>query len=308
MVDTLTSKGLIIQDPNLAYDIGKHNSNYNLINDMLGVVICTSGTRPSAPWNGMRIYETDTRLAYVRVSGAWVRESTAAIVTTAAGLPTASSQASGQLALESDTGRLKVNNAGTWEDKAFMSKVCTSGTRPASPTQGMRIFETDTSGELIWTGSTWLALTGGYYFNERRKDTSGSQNFVTGSWTTVTFPTNFLAGRGISYSAGVFTVTNAGKYIFSAGCMISQPGAGYVFSTIGPSGSSGPQATHAASPYAASVLQNTQEGYIEVPIGTPTMVGAGTTVAYKLFPGTTRTDTADNWRLAAHFGVFYIGP
>lgn len=34
--------------------------------------------------------------------------------------------------------------------------VCTSSTRPASPFEGMAIFETDTDRMLIWNGSTWV--------------------------------------------------------------------------------------------------------------------------------------------------------
>lgn len=45
---------------------GKVNDAWNRIDDQIGVVICTSGTRPSAPYGGQPIYETDTRLMYVR--------------------------------------------------------------------------------------------------------------------------------------------------------------------------------------------------------------------------------------------------
>lgn len=41
-----------------------------------GVIVCTSSTRPSAPWLGLEIYETDTRrhLTYLGASLGWVRD------------------------------------------------------------------------------------------------------------------------------------------------------------------------------------------------------------------------------------------
>lgn len=39
--------------------------------------------------------------------------------------------------------------------------VCTSGTRPTSPTEGMHIYETDTDKTLKWDGTSWVEM-GGY--------------------------------------------------------------------------------------------------------------------------------------------------
>lgn len=40
--------------------------NLQKIDDFFGIVICTSGTRPSSPYAGQQIYETDTRMTYLR--------------------------------------------------------------------------------------------------------------------------------------------------------------------------------------------------------------------------------------------------
>jgi hypothetical protein len=40
--------------------------------------------------------------------------------------------------------------------------VCTSGTRPSSPVQGMVIFETDTNKVLAWTSTLWQEMTSCY--------------------------------------------------------------------------------------------------------------------------------------------------
>jgi hypothetical protein len=37
--------------------------------------------------------------------------------------------------------------------------VCTAGTRPASPIEGMTIYETDTDGYLLYNGTAWLRTT-----------------------------------------------------------------------------------------------------------------------------------------------------
>jgi len=36
--------------------------------------------------------------------------------------------------------------------------VCTSGTRPASPNEGMTVFETDTDRYSVYTGSAWVTM------------------------------------------------------------------------------------------------------------------------------------------------------
>ena len=42
-------------------------------------------------------------------------------------------------------------------DYGMGSVVCTSVTRPASPWQGMLIYETDTTNIMLWTGGAWVA-------------------------------------------------------------------------------------------------------------------------------------------------------
>lgn len=51
--------------PDEAADIDKINDNMSKIDAAAGATVCTSGTRPSSPYNGRLIFETDTK--YVRV-------------------------------------------------------------------------------------------------------------------------------------------------------------------------------------------------------------------------------------------------
>lgn len=72
--------------------------------------------------------------------------------------------------------------------------TCTSGTRPASPTTGQPIFETDTNLIRVWNGSTWYCTASPDY-----TDYSGS----------IVFYSNNTSGTAIS--GGSVSVTYA-KY------------------------------------------------------------------------------------------------
>lgn len=61
--------------------------------------------------------------------------------------------------------------------------ICTSATRPASPYQGMQIYETDTTETLFWTGSAWVATA-----------RAGAWRTYAPSWTAAT--TNPTIGNG----------------------------------------------------------------------------------------------------------------
>lgn len=48
------------------------NENFLKIEKYIAFSECTSLTRPAEPWEGLKIYETDTGLLYIYVLGAWV--------------------------------------------------------------------------------------------------------------------------------------------------------------------------------------------------------------------------------------------
>lgn len=75
--------------------------------------------------------------------------------------------------------------------------VCTSGTRPASPVEGMTIYETDTDKLLIYSGSSWI------------------EGLNLTAWTSYT-PT--WGSSGVAPAIGNGTIT--GKY-FRSGRLIS---------------------------------------------------------------------------------------
>ncbi len=67
-MSTLTTKlGLIMPDGNEPFpNRVQTNTNWDLIDDHIGEVVCTSGTRPSSPYAGQVIYETDTLRTLIR--------------------------------------------------------------------------------------------------------------------------------------------------------------------------------------------------------------------------------------------------
>ena len=74
MADTFTTKLALRQyDPLLNYDVNKFSADNLKIDNAFGTVICTSSTRPSTGlYDGLTLWETDTKRFTVRVSGAWV--------------------------------------------------------------------------------------------------------------------------------------------------------------------------------------------------------------------------------------------
>lgn len=82
-------------------------------------IVCASTTRPSSPFEGQEIYETDTQKTLVYSGSAWV-----------------------------ETNDLDYSPSAT---------VCTSSTRPTTGLfEGQRIYETDTNMEFTYSGSGWV--------------------------------------------------------------------------------------------------------------------------------------------------------
>ena len=50
----------------------------------------------------------------------------------------------------------KIVEATQWPAVTTGTIICTSSTRPASPFEGQKIYETDTNREYLWNGSSWL--------------------------------------------------------------------------------------------------------------------------------------------------------
>jgi hypothetical protein len=72
MATNTTRLGLIKPDFVDIVDITDLNSNADDIDAAVGAAVVTSSTRPSSPWTGQIIYETDTLSARIWNGTAWV--------------------------------------------------------------------------------------------------------------------------------------------------------------------------------------------------------------------------------------------
>lgn len=66
--------------------------------------------------------------------------------------------------------------------------VCTSGTRPSSPNEGMTIYETDTDKVLVYSGSAWVEF-GLLNFPRVRVNRNTTQSLTTGTAAAISFNT-----------------------------------------------------------------------------------------------------------------------
>lgn len=73
MADTFTTRiGARKADPTDNVDVNAHiNANSDLWDLNIGFRVCTSSTRPSTPWQGLQIFETDTAKTYFWNGSAW---------------------------------------------------------------------------------------------------------------------------------------------------------------------------------------------------------------------------------------------
>lgn len=74
MSTNTTRLGLVKPAPAEDYDVGVFNANADKVDAAVGRISVTSGTRPSAPWNGQSIRETDTGNELFHNGTTWVHE------------------------------------------------------------------------------------------------------------------------------------------------------------------------------------------------------------------------------------------
>lgn len=97
--------------------------------------------------------------------------------------------------------------------------VCTSGTRPASPPEGMHIYETDTDRLLKYTGAAW-EIVAGSRASHTPSLTATTTNPIPGSGSKLTGHYTYLPGPSIAFSFfikfGTSGVTaGSGQYLIS---------------------------------------------------------------------------------------------
>lgn len=104
--------------------------------------------------------------------------------------------------------------------------ICTSTTRPASPTAGSIIYETDTNKLMLWDGATWVTPINGQSASGDLAGTYPSPTLTTtgvsaGTYGSVTVDTKgrITAGTNANYcisTASAFTVSTSLQTVASA--------------------------------------------------------------------------------------------
>lgn len=185
MADTFTGK-LLLRKPDTAsnYDVGVVNSNNQIIDDNIGIVICTSSTRPSSPYNGQQIYETDTKFIYERVAGAWVQVfGYFTPIASAAARPTVGIY-NGYPIWRTDKKWLEVYDGTAWRTDHYL--VVGALADITSPITGQVALLTSDSKEYRWNGSAWLLQTGLAAVNVQNTDGTTTSGVYTATLTGAT--------------------------------------------------------------------------------------------------------------------------
>jgi len=153
------SSGLILPDESL--DVDRINDNMKLIDAAIGTGVFTSGTRPSTPFPGQTIYESDTRnyMYWSIASSRWVP----------IGTPNAASDALrdalfpvpqlGNRVFRTDKGYEQRYTGTSWvgvgSDAVFMTPASVTGTTPAVGNATIQ-----PSGRVSFSGMSKLFLNG----------------------------------------------------------------------------------------------------------------------------------------------------
>lgn len=164
MADTFTSKlGLRQYDAALNYDVSKFSADNLLIDNAFGTIICTSTTRPSTGlFNGMQLWETDTRRFVVRVAGAWTVVPVRAIIADAAARTAITTPYDGMMIYRQDRDWTEVYDGAAWrvQGTAHCSSTSDRDSAITSPYNGQEAITTD-------TGFLWIRQAGAWTLNVR---------------------------------------------------------------------------------------------------------------------------------------------
>lgn len=215
-------------DVNVGTDI---SGNMQVLDDKIDVYASTT-TRPAAPFQGQKVYESDSGLLAVHngslpASGGWVYPHAKARRGTAAARPTGAVTA-GYLYQESDTGNLLSHNgsapvSGNWDHLGMTVVSATS--QILQPRTGQMVYDTS-QGIMRYSGSAWKCVkpvpTGasttwpfGVWINGAGTSIAGSTNVTATYPTSVLTPgTQFCTVSGTNNTT--FTVQKDGVYALTA--------------------------------------------------------------------------------------------
>lgn len=212
MATTTARLGLTKPASTDTVDISVLDTNLDQIDLKMCSQVCTSGTRPSSPFQGQLIYEADTGLVRVYTGAAWVSVPASGVAVTSSTRP--GSPTAGQVIYETDTKLSFVWNGTAWVVLPAGAFACTSSTHPSDPATGQLAYETDTGATLVYSGSAWVPV-----LNTSAPTVVGA----TGSTAAVRVQTTgTLNNRGVGLrkqgdAQDAFTIDFSGKHQFGAG-------------------------------------------------------------------------------------------
>lgn len=199
MASTTTRLGLRKPAPSDAVDVTADlDNNWDVVDAVVGTIICTSSSRPSTPFTGQTIRETDTGFSYIWDGTTWVFTTRGITMCTSGTRPDATHSFVGLMIYETDTNLIYICTNATgpvWTLYPRGAILCTSTTRPAAPVVGTLIYETDTADFVICvaTTPTWIVLERAYVYGG--KDVVHSANITaTGNNTTEILINNMDSG------------------------------------------------------------------------------------------------------------------
>jgi hypothetical protein len=202
-MSTFTTRGdLILPDGSDLITRAVFNANMTQLASLLGVIVCTSLTRPSTPYSGQVLYETDTFKLVLRnaANSAWTSVDSPVIECTSITRP--ASSFAGQMIYETDTLTIRVRNAANsaWVIAGGISIVSNTSDVTA-PYTGQFVFElTSISLKRRSSGGAWVIYP----------DTSTPQDTQSAVGNTVsTSYVNTLTG-GVACGVA-FTAPPSGK-------------------------------------------------------------------------------------------------
>jgi hypothetical protein len=192
------------------------NANFQALADLLGVIVCTAGTRPSTPYPGQVIYETDTQTTRVRnlANTAWTGTASPVFVCTTGTRP--ATPFAGQMIYETDTLITRVRNAANSAWLVTGSVPVVNNTSDvAAPFTGQFVFELTSVSLKRWSaGGAWV----------RYPDLTPATDSqpTAGATTSTSYTTTIGAGTacGVSFVAppsGAVFVSNELQLSASAG-------------------------------------------------------------------------------------------
>jgi hypothetical protein len=165
MATNTTKLGLIKPDFVDVVDVADLNTNADDIDAAVGFAIVTSSTRPSTPWTGQSIFETDTASSFIWDGSAWMPGGGGGSIEISATAP--SSPGEGDLWWDSDNGNLYIY----YDDGTSQQWVAANGpqvfvgtTAPAGY-QGQLWFDSTSGKTYIYyddgTSAQWVSAIGG---------------------------------------------------------------------------------------------------------------------------------------------------